>query len=529
MFKNNLTFLTRKDPNGNAFPIENRKKVFISYKKSDNRFQLRNRIINYILTVVDCAVWFDESLTPGIDYDDEISEAIKASDVIVLLLTENILDSDYVWNIEIKQALNEKKGIIPILLNFDNSDSNKATALEQRLGHRQLLDGRALVDNKISPNDEINKFLESLTRALEQFLLRQDLVLNVLSFYAANKHKIPIKSLSVEQLFYLSFGLLNGLGTKENSNEATKILSSLLQLYANDEETNLLKAEIIQTLIKYYVEQNDFVKAKEYINKIDEYNHAPLYCYVGSLYQGVIEDNFKIAFKYFVKGAQLNHIESIRNAANSILNNRNYWGFSSEEAFHRSLPYFIKLADLGGSSGLIELLVSAWNNSPNKVDRKFVCDRLINDPQNSLDCNLAIAEFLKTVTSTTSYLQTTTIKEYDFIDPKQRRREIVFKGHSFYIYFEQISEKKLNMLLFRDNKVISTISCYTPGWGDMDSFDLYVEDNYIVLKHADFCHYDRSTSISQHVFLNPISSNLLICVCRFEEEPGRMILGVRPY
>ena len=75
MLENNLTFVTRKDENGNTLPSENRRKVFISCKKSDNRYKIRDRMIGYVLSAFDCAVWFDDSLTPGIDYDEEILQA----------------------------------------------------------------------------------------------------------------------------------------------------------------------------------------------------------------------------------------------------------------------------------------------------------------------------------------------------------------------------------------------------------------------------------------------------------------------
>lgn len=41
-------------------------------------------------------------MTPGENYDVEISVAIKDCDAVVLLLTEDVLSSDYIFNIEIK-------------------------------------------------------------------------------------------------------------------------------------------------------------------------------------------------------------------------------------------------------------------------------------------------------------------------------------------------------------------------------------------------------------------------------------------
>lgn len=62
----NLEYITRIDPRtGKHFPAEGRRKVFISYKKTDNGISnVRDITARKILSIVDCSVWYDELLTP---------------------------------------------------------------------------------------------------------------------------------------------------------------------------------------------------------------------------------------------------------------------------------------------------------------------------------------------------------------------------------------------------------------------------------------------------------------------------------
>lgn len=513
----NLTFVTRKDENGKDMPIENKRKIFISYKKSDNLYGIRDRMVSYVLSCFDCAVWYDDSLTPGVDYDREISEAINASDMVVLLLTKNILESSYVWDIEIKQAFAEKKGIIPVLLGIGQESLGE---IERRLGHLQLLDGNSLLDSQTT-NDEKQRFVKHLERAIQQFFLKQDLAMRVSSFFAAKKHLLPAKNLSVEQLYYMSFGFLNGLGVHEDSTEAVKIMRSLLQLYTKDEETDEFKAEIYTTLIKHSINTGDFDSANTYIRGIDDYKHAPLYYYVGSLYEGILENDPELASQYYLRGAELNHLDSLNAIARLFLRWR---GISDYRRYLMALPYLVKAKELGGTRELMNLIVAHWNYDKTLANRKAVYELLVGDGENR-----HIAEFLEPLIHSQSYLRSFGAYGHSEVPPQERLGEIELDGHRFYLYRARLNERNNNVLLFRDDRVIYEFSCWAYGFGDIDSFDLYAEKGYIVVKCADFCHYDGETNISEYTFLNPRSDPVLVCHHSFDAKPGRMILKYPAY
>ncbi len=64
--------------------------------------------------------WHDQHLAAGDRWDKEIRAALKAADIFVCLVSYEFLDSDYIMQVELPDALaGEKKGevvIVPILL-----------------------------------------------------------------------------------------------------------------------------------------------------------------------------------------------------------------------------------------------------------------------------------------------------------------------------------------------------------------------------------------------------------------------------
>lgn len=100
--------------------------VFISYRKKDRK--VLNEIVKLILATSGCeriGFWYDEYLKAGEKYDDAIDNAIKNSDVVLLIGTENIYDgNNYVVTDEYPSAFEKyKKPMISI--EMDNIDVDK--------------------------------------------------------------------------------------------------------------------------------------------------------------------------------------------------------------------------------------------------------------------------------------------------------------------------------------------------------------------------------------------------------------------
>lgn len=90
---------------------------FLSYRKLDRKH------VNEVMKVLhknkimwDVAIWYDDYLIPGENFDDFIKREIEKSDVFVLLVTPNLItEENYVMRIEYPLAVEQKKDIIPIL------------------------------------------------------------------------------------------------------------------------------------------------------------------------------------------------------------------------------------------------------------------------------------------------------------------------------------------------------------------------------------------------------------------------------
>ena len=90
--------------------------IFLSYRKKDR--QQANELMRLIHQDPRCrtiAIWYDEFLTPGENFNDAIKEALEKSDLFALAITPNIIKGDnYVMSIEYPLARKLGKSILPV-------------------------------------------------------------------------------------------------------------------------------------------------------------------------------------------------------------------------------------------------------------------------------------------------------------------------------------------------------------------------------------------------------------------------------
>ena len=90
--------------------------IFLSYRKTDRAYA--NELMRMIHKNPLCrsiAIWYDEFLTPGREFNEGIQEALKKSELFALLVTNNLLQQgNYVQRIEYPEARKTGKEIIPI-------------------------------------------------------------------------------------------------------------------------------------------------------------------------------------------------------------------------------------------------------------------------------------------------------------------------------------------------------------------------------------------------------------------------------
>ncbi len=89
--------------------------VFLSYRKKDRKYaQELMRLIHKNEFCRDIAIWYDEFLTPGENFNDSIKEALQKSGLFVLAVTPNLVNEiNYVMTTEYPMAKQEGKLILP--------------------------------------------------------------------------------------------------------------------------------------------------------------------------------------------------------------------------------------------------------------------------------------------------------------------------------------------------------------------------------------------------------------------------------
>lgn len=120
LYLNSLFHNSARDKIDSAF----RSRIFLSYRKKDRA--LARRLMKQLhddIRFEDMAVWYDEYLYPGEDFNDEIEDYIRKCDVFLLLVTPNLLEEgNYVLRREYPFAISQEKQILPCIVESTDLD-----------------------------------------------------------------------------------------------------------------------------------------------------------------------------------------------------------------------------------------------------------------------------------------------------------------------------------------------------------------------------------------------------------------------
>ena len=97
-------------------------KVFISYSQKDKA--LHDELLKHMMPLTrsgKISIWSDVMLVPGVEsWDDAIKKQLQSSDILLLLISADYLASEYVWDVEMRIALERHKKedalLIPVIL-----------------------------------------------------------------------------------------------------------------------------------------------------------------------------------------------------------------------------------------------------------------------------------------------------------------------------------------------------------------------------------------------------------------------------
>lgn len=143
------------------------KKVFISYSKSDSAsLQKLENHLSVLRRTGAISTWNCRKLLPGDKWDGKIKNELEEADLIIFLVSDDFLATDYIWDIEIARAIERENAdpnirVVPIIVrSCDWQDSP--------LGIYNTAPKKAQV---ISTSNDIDEAWTLVIRELKQILL----------------------------------------------------------------------------------------------------------------------------------------------------------------------------------------------------------------------------------------------------------------------------------------------------------------------------------------------------------------------
>ena len=110
-----------------------KKNIFISYAQADRDYA---EALVESLKLAGSSVWHDKQIGGGDDWDSEIQNALRSASVVVLVVSQAALSSQYV-NYEIGSAMSAGIPVIPVLV-------GEVASLPSHLRHIHAVDARGL-------------------------------------------------------------------------------------------------------------------------------------------------------------------------------------------------------------------------------------------------------------------------------------------------------------------------------------------------------------------------------------------------
>lgn len=209
--------------------------IFLSYCKKDRKYANElMRLIHKNDFCRDIAIWYDEFLVPGEDFNDAISHALKKSDLFTMVVTPNLInEKNYVQTVEYPEAVKQNKTIIP-------------TELE-KTDYKSISEKYPNIPNSINAHDK-NALSDALQTALINIARREN-------------------DNDPQHNFFIGLAYLEGIDVEVDHDRA-------LQLITSAAETNEVPEAIEKLVMMYhdgYGVERDYRVAVEWQQKLVDY------------------------------------------------------------------------------------------------------------------------------------------------------------------------------------------------------------------------------------------------------------------
>jgi internalin A len=102
-------------------PLNFMKKVFISYSKSDKEYlETAKKHLKLFERQGKLKIWDDTQLIAGEVWDAAIKRELAAADIILFLVSSDLMATDYIWDIEMTTAMSRaatgQVKVVPIII-----------------------------------------------------------------------------------------------------------------------------------------------------------------------------------------------------------------------------------------------------------------------------------------------------------------------------------------------------------------------------------------------------------------------------
>ena len=170
--------------------------IFLSYRKKDRAYaQELMRLIHKNDFCEKTAVWYDEFLDIGEDFNDSIMEALDKSDLFTLVVTPNLVnEKNYIMEIEYPMAVREGKNILPV----EMAETSDELLNDMYPGIPASVNGFSADELR----DELCRYLDSAGRS---------------------EHSEPVHD------YYVGLAYLSGIDVEVDYERAVKLISSAAQ------------------------------------------------------------------------------------------------------------------------------------------------------------------------------------------------------------------------------------------------------------------------------------------------------------
>ena len=171
-------------------------KIFLSYRKKDRAYALElMKLIHNVPRAQGVRIWYDEFLSIGRDFNENIDNELKNCDLFALTVTPNTLaKGNYVLDTEIPNARKYERNIM---------------AVEMKDVDRAQLEQSIINSADVIRRDEKERLYGAVTEALGSFF---------------RDHRDD-----PEYLYYMGLAYLNGVGVEIDGERAEKLLISSME------------------------------------------------------------------------------------------------------------------------------------------------------------------------------------------------------------------------------------------------------------------------------------------------------------